>query len=97
MSVLLLIFVILSWMVIAGGVVGAGFALAELASARTKTDKVKDGMRSGAWRTILLCGFLIAGACGRLLHGTASWLLLGLSLCLLCAYLTMQVQAVRKS
>ena len=97
MSVLLLILVILEWTVIAGGVVGGGFALAELANARTKTGKIKEEKRNSAWRTILLYGFLILGACSHLLHGITSWLLLGLSLCLLCAFLTMEVRSVRTS
>jgi hypothetical protein len=54
-------------------------------------------MRSDAWRTILLCSSLTFGACAHFLHGTASWLLLGLSLCLVSAFLTLQVRSVRNS
>jgi hypothetical protein len=84
-------------MVIATSVFVVGFTLTELASARTKTGKIKDEIRSSAGRTILLCSSVIFGACGRLLHGTASWLLLGLSLCLVSAFFTLQVRSVRKS
>jgi hypothetical protein len=84
-------------MVIATSVVVVGFTLTELASARTKTGKIKDEIRSDAWRTILLCCSLILGACAHFLHGTASWLLLGLSLCLVSAFFTLQVRSVRKS
>jgi uncharacterized membrane protein len=97
MSVLSLILVILEWMVIATSVFVVGFTLTELASARTKTGKINDDMRSDAWRTILLCSSLTFGACAHFLHGTASWLLLGLSLCLVSAFLTLQVRSVRNS
>jgi hypothetical protein len=97
MSVLDLILVVLWWAVIAGGVVGAGSGLAELASARTKTGTAKDETRGSAWRSLFLSGYLVVFACSRLLHGTASWVLLGLALCLLGAFFAMQVRSVRKA
>jgi hypothetical protein len=97
MSVLHLILVVLWWAVIAGGVVGAGYGLAELASARTKTGTAKDETRRGAWRSLFLSGYLIVNGCSRLLHGTTSWVLLGLGFCLLGAFFTMQVRSIRKA
>jgi hypothetical protein len=97
MPVLLLAFIVLSWTVIASGVVIAGFSLAELKRARTKTGKMKAKMRGSAWRSLLLAGFLVLGACGRLLHGTVSLVLLGLSVCLVLASLTAEVRAARQA
>jgi hypothetical protein len=84
-------------MVIAGSVFGGGYSLTELASARTKSGEAKAKLQDGAWRSIVRSGFLIGISGSQLLHGTVSWVILGLALCLLSASLTMEVRSLRNA
>ena len=74
---------VLCWTAIAFGAVATILTLIRLAVGDAARGKAKPGARASAWRLLCYSLGVMLGSAGDLIKGTAAWVPIGLSLCLI--------------
>jgi hypothetical protein len=74
---------VLDWAAIAFGAVATILTLIRLTVGDASRGKAKPGARAGAWRLLCYSVGVTLGSAGGLMKGTAAWVPIGLSLCLI--------------
>ena len=74
---------VLDWTAIVLGTVGSILTLIRLTVGDAARGKAKPGARASAWRLLCYSLGVMLGSAGDLIKGTATWVPIGLSLCLM--------------
>lgn len=88
---------VLDWTAIACGVAATIMALIRLTLGDAAPGKAKPGARSSAWRLLCYSVGVMLGSASHLVNGTASWVPLGLSVCVVVFAFTWDVRVATRA